>query len=144
MFLIRSVGTTLVILLTTICVSSCSLLMPARTDKEGAYTINVVPHPVTKAPKRAISLVVPQLNSNPIFNTTQMAYEQHPHQIKFYAHNHWAATPAQMLQPLIIETLQDTHYFRNVSPSSTVGSYDYILNVQLMELKQVIYPTFGE
>ena len=65
-----------------------------------------------------------------------MAYTVRPYQIAYFSRNRWAETPAQMLQPLIVQTLQDTHYFHAVVTAPFIGKYDYSLNTQILELKQ--------
>src|SRR5690606_37663943 len=44
--------------------------------------------------------------------------------------------PVQMLQPLLVQTLQNTHSFRSVVTPPYSGHFDYVLNTQLLELKQ--------
>jgi len=71
-----------------------------------------------------------------MYNTSDMAYSKHHYQVSYFAKNSWIETPAQMLQPLIVDTLRKTHYFHAVSSSVALGNYDYILNTQILRFEQ--------
>jgi cholesterol transport system auxiliary component len=115
--------------------SSCSVLGPVKTGNETNYTLNMLPHTAIHHTHAATLLVMPT-DSNAIYGTTQMAYNQKPYQVAYYAKSRWADNPAKMLNQLIIQTLQNTHYFHAVVSSVTAGNYNYVLNTQLIELKQ--------
>lgn len=123
--------------------SGCSVFGPVKPENENKYVINIQTHPPIKKSHRRINLMVSPIAADPIYNTTQMAYTTKPYEIAYFAKNRWAETPPQMLQSLIIQTLQNTHHFYAVS-SSPLGTYNYILNAQLIELKQVFYPNTSE
>jgi cholesterol transport system auxiliary component len=40
------------------------------------------------------------------------------------------------LQPLVVQTLQNTHHFRTVSSTVGVGQFDYMLTSQLVKFQQ--------
>lgn len=74
--------------------------------------------------------------SNAVYNTTDMAYTTEPYQVAYFANNGWAETPAKMLQPLIVQALQSTHYFKAIGTSIISTRYDMILTTQLLQLQQ--------
>lgn len=117
--------------------TSCSMFSPVKVAPSTTYVLNKVPQPVTKKPTRQISVLVTQPMTDNIYGTSQMVYSTRPYQISYFAKNRWAEPPAQMLQSLMIQTLQKTHYFHAVSPA--LGNYDFILNSQLIELRQVFF-----
>jgi cholesterol transport system auxiliary component len=84
--------------------------------------------------KLTLLVVPPEVDA--AYRSSEMAYSLQPYQIAYYSKNRWAETPAQMLHPLIIQTLQNTHYFHAVVSPSYIGRYDYLLKTQLMELQQ--------
>lgn len=116
--------------------SSCSLLSPVTVSSQKTYLLNTIPHPVHKKPPRAITVLVMPPESRPIYNTTQMAYSTKPYQIAYFSQNQWAETPAQMWQPLMVQTLQQTHYFHAVVTPPYGAYYDYVLTTQILQLKQ--------
>lgn len=114
--------------------TSCSsLLSPVKVGPEHAYLLTCTAHPPTYH-RSHLTLYVTPIDALPIYNSTQMAYSTQPFQVCYFAKNGWAEPPAIMLQPLLVQTLQNTHFFHAVT--TTLVQYDYALNVQLLELKQ--------
>ena len=116
--------------------SACSVFSPVKTETQTTYLINTVPNPAVKKSQRRISLLVTQPEASSLYNTTSMAYTTHPYQIGYFVKSTWAEPPPQMLQPLVIQTLQRTHYFRSVGSLSNIGQYNLTLNTQLIQLEQ--------
>lgn len=116
--------------------SACSFLSPAKRNEPETYLINKVPA-VTSGKKhgRGIILVSPP-ETRAVYNTTKMAYTVKPYQVAYFSKNEWAETPSQMLQPLLVQTLQNTHDFRSVVAPPYSGNFNYMLNTRLIELKQ--------
>lgn len=115
--------------------TSCTLIAPVKVTNDNNYLLNSTPH-VTTYSTHPITLLVMPTQTNGIYYTTKMAYSTRPHQITYFAKSRWAESPTSMIQPLIIQTLQNTHYFRAVISATAIGNYDYILNSQLLELQQ--------
>jgi cholesterol transport system auxiliary component len=93
----------------------------------------------TDVPRRAPSaatLVVFPPEARPALDTTQMAYATRPHQIAYYARNQWAETPPQMLQPLLVRTLEATGAFHAVVRPAGTGTATLALRTDITELLQ--------
>ncbi|OGT36496.1 MAG: hypothetical protein A3F11_11965 [Gammaproteobacteria bacterium RIFCSPHIGHO2_12_FULL_37_14] len=116
--------------------SSCSLFSPVKMEAESNYILNTIPHPVKTQQKHPITLFVSLPETVPAYNTTQMAYTIKPYQIAYFIKNRWAETPSQMLHPLIVQTLQNTGYFHAIVTPPFIGNYDYVLNIQILQLQQ--------
>jgi cholesterol transport system auxiliary component len=117
--------------------SACSsLLSPVKVTPSTTYIINAVPAVATKQASRAVTLLVPPTETTQVYNTAQMAYSTQTYQVAFFAKNRWAEIPSKMLHPLIVQTLQKTHYFHAILSNSSNAHYDYILNTQLIEVLQ--------
>ena len=65
-----------------------------------------------------------------------MLYVKKPFQLEPFAKNAWISPPADMLFPLLIETLQGTGYFYAVTSSPYSEEADYRLDTQLLNLEQ--------
>ncbi|HSW68907.1 MAG TPA: ABC-type transport auxiliary lipoprotein family protein [Gammaproteobacteria bacterium] len=117
-------------------ISSCSLLSSAPTEPEHRYVLNTLPDTTIKKPRRQITLFVAEPTASASYNTEQMAYCTQPYQINYFVKNSWNIPPAEMLQPLIIQTLQNTHHYHAVISESVAGQADYILNTQIEKLLQ--------
>lgn len=109
---------------------------PVKTAPETSYMLNAIPNQISKRQSRPITLLVAQPETRPIYNTTRMAYTSKPYQVSYFGENQWAETPSQMLHPLLVQSLQNTHYFRAVVVPPYVGKYDYLLSAQILSLQQ--------
>lgn len=115
--------------------SSCSVF-PPMNQTVTTYTLNSVPHPTIKKAHYRVTLLVTEPEADAFYNSTQIAYTTRPYQIGYFAKNIWAATPAKMLQPLLVQTLQQTRHFFAVSPLLAAGRYDVVLNTEILKLQQ--------
>jgi len=124
------------VMLMVMLVSGCSMLSPVQTSPKKTYVLSMVPPVTNKKPTRQLTLLVMLPESNAVYNTTDMAYTTEPYQVAYFANNGWAETPAKMLQPLIVQALQSTHYFKAIGTSIISTRYDMILTTQLLQLQQ--------
>lgn len=129
----------IIFILVLVNLTSCSLMSPIKTDPSNTFVLKCIAHPSIKKPRHKISLLVLPMNSHPLYNTKEMAYMLYPFQVDYFSKNRWAETPAKMLTPLIIRTLQKTHYFYAVLNSPPIANYNYVLNTHLLELQQHFY-----
>jgi cholesterol transport system auxiliary component len=115
--------------------SSCAPLSPARieTKKE---VLNKIPPALPQQETRAVTLLVFPPETSPLYDTTQIAYTIRPYQIAYFSQHEWGETPSRMLQPLLVRTLQNTHYFRAVLKPPYSGRYTYSLRTEILELMQ--------
>lgn len=124
------------IILSIFILSGCSFLSPAKLHVQNRYLLNRLPCDIPMKKTRRSIVLVSMPVARPIYNTTQMAYTIKPYQVAYFSDNEWAETPAEMLQPLLVQTLQAAHYFKHIVTPPYVGRYNYILNTQLLELLQ--------
>lgn len=68
--------------------------------------------------------------------TDQMLYTMVPHEVSTFVHNTWKNPPADMLYPLIQQSIQDSQYFRIVASGSHAEICHYRLDVELLDFKQ--------
>ncbi|MBV9576249.1 MAG: membrane integrity-associated transporter subunit PqiC, partial [Gammaproteobacteria bacterium] len=115
--------------------ASCSMFSPIKMSAPTTYLLTDLPSTSIKK-HSAINLLVLQPEALPAYNTTSMAYSIKPYQIAYFAKNRWAETPAQMLYPLIVQALQNTHHFHAIVTPPYTGRFDYILRIQLLQLLQ--------
>ncbi len=111
-------------------------LSPVKTQQPNVYIIDKIPPAMITKRTRPFTLLVMLPETAPAYDSTEMAYSISPYQITYFSHTQWAETPGQMLQPLIVRTLLNTHHFRAVVTAPFIGRYDYILSTQIVELKQ--------
>ncbi|OGT45865.1 MAG: hypothetical protein A3E83_00615 [Gammaproteobacteria bacterium RIFCSPHIGHO2_12_FULL_41_20] len=116
---------------------SCSVFSPVKTEPVNTYVLNTIPQPITKYSPQHINLLITQPTGNSLYSTSQMVYSDRPYQVAYFVKNRWAESPIKMLQLLMVRTLQNTHYFYAVNSVPAMGNYNYVLNTQLIELRQV-------
>lgn len=116
--------------------TSCSLLSPVKTKPASAYEIDQIPTYVPQKKKHAVNILVLLPDEVTAYNTTSMAYTLRPYEISYYSQSRWSETPAQMLLPLLVQTLQKTNYFQAVLTPPFGGKYDYTLVTQILRLEQ--------
>lgn len=122
----------LAIISSVLILSSC--MSPVKLGPDCAYVINSVPDQVKMSRQRSLSLLVSTPDTNPVYNTTRMAFTTHPYQIGYYSRSHWVESPSSMLSPLMVQTLQKTHRFKAVVTPPFAGTYNYILHTQIKTL----------
>ena len=128
-------ATALAILLATNLFSGCTLFSPLASDMR-VEVIDKLPHHLPQREPHAATLLILPPNSNPVYDTIGIAYRTKPHQVDYFSRHQWGATPAQMLQPLLARTLENTHYFEAVLTPPYFGSYRYALRTEIIELIQ--------
>ncbi|MBA3660579.1 MAG: membrane integrity-associated transporter subunit PqiC [Gammaproteobacteria bacterium] len=117
-------------------ISSCSVFSPVKLKPDRTYIIDSEPAAVVKKRKRNVTLLVMKPDTVSAYDTKEMAYTRKPFEVNFYTQSHWVERPEEMLQPLIVDTLQRTHYFHAIVSPPFSGRYNYILNTQILKLEQ--------
>jgi cholesterol transport system auxiliary component len=111
-------------------------LSPVKSNNNATYMLFRTPDSLPKKHEHQASIMVQQPFSAPAYDTTQMAYTTMPYKIAYFSQNSWAETPAQMIEPLMVQTLQKSHYFKTVLSTPYVGHYDYLLTTTILMLEQ--------
>ncbi len=92
-----------------ILLSSCSFLAADTPPKHYFIAIDPVELPDNKAEGKTILVSIPQAASG--FDTYQMVYIDTPYVLEHYRDNLWVDTPARLLLPLIVQSLEATGEF---------------------------------
>src|SRR6266568_508289 len=113
--------------------AGCALLSapPAPTSKQ---ILNKMPAELPQRSSNGAVLVVYPPQTRPVYDTTEMAYMTRPYEIAYFSQHEWAEPPAQMLQPLLVGTLQNTRFFSAVLTPPYAGRHSYALRTEIREL----------
>jgi len=95
-----------------------------------------LPDHVPRAPRQVGTLLVLTPKAQPAYDTTRMAYSLRPYEVAYFRDHEWAEAPSQMLQPLLVWTLQQTGFFRATLTPPARGRTSYILDTDILELIQ--------
>jgi cholesterol transport system auxiliary component len=115
--------------------SGCTLFSPVNIDTK-TYVLNNIPLDLPSKATHSATLLVLVPETMPAYATTQMAYSTQAHQIAYFGKSEWAGTPSQMIQPLIVQALRNTHYFSEVLTPPYFGRHTFALRVEILTLKQ--------
>ncbi len=118
-----------------VCFSGCTLFVPVNVDTQ-RHVLDKIPLDVPSERTHSSTLLVLIPETMPAYATTQMAYSTQAFQIAYFSKNEWAETPAQMIQPLIVKTLRNTHYFSEVVSSPYFDRHTFALRIEIQEVKQ--------
>ncbi|HEY0722206.1 MAG TPA: ABC-type transport auxiliary lipoprotein family protein [Gammaproteobacteria bacterium] len=114
---------------------ACTLLSPVPTATSKGVLSQLPREIPQRTPHTATLLVLPP-ETNPIYDTPQMAYVIRPYHVDFFTQHEWGATPAQMLLPLLVRTLERTRYFSAVHTPPYPSNYTYALRTEIIEFSQ--------
>jgi cholesterol transport system auxiliary component len=115
--------------------SGCALFSPVKIDTK-QNMLNDIPLDLPSENTRSATLLVLIPETAPVYATTQMAYTTRAYQIAYFGQNEWAETPSQMIQPLIVKTLRNTHYFSEILSPPDFDRHTFALRIEILELKQ--------
>jgi cholesterol transport system auxiliary component len=115
--------------------AGCTLLPPEQTETN-KEVLSTLPEAVPQRDTRPATLLVLRPDTQSIYDTTQMAYMTRPYQVDYFMHYAWGATPSQMLLPLLVKTLENTHAFAAILTTPYAGHYSYALRTEILELTQ--------
>jgi cholesterol transport system auxiliary component len=116
-------------------VSSCTLFSPLNIETK-KNVLNSIPLDLPSERTQPATLLVLNPETVPAYATTKMAYSTQAYQIAYFTKNEWAETPSQMIQPLVVQTLRDTHYFSDILSPPYFGHHTFELRLEILELKQ--------
>lgn len=116
--------------------SACSVFGPVQTPDDHRYLISAMPVSFKAVKQSPAVVLVTQPEAAYIYNTTSMAYTAKPYQVSYYSQNEWAATPSQMMLPLLAQSLEKTGAFRAVVVAPYLGKTDYTINTQIIKMQQ--------
>ena len=109
---------------------------PVKTLATNEYQLRSFSTKQFTSKPRAITLLVTAPEAVAGHQTDQMLYVKKPYQIEAFVKNEWVSPPAEMLYPLLVQSLQRSGYFYAVASSLYNVEADYRLDTQLLNLEQ--------
>lgn len=91
-------------------------------------------HSVNKCADHSILVNTPHALAG--LNTNQMLYSTEPFVLNAFIHSAWVDPPAQMLLPLIIQSLEYSGCFAAITSNNNSSHTDYRIDTELIELQQ--------
>jgi len=115
--------------------AGCSLLaQPAAEIRR--ETLARMPLDLPKGRQHSGTLLVSPPETSAAYDTTRMAYQRRSFEIAWFARTEWAARPGQMLDPLLVQTLQRAKVFDAVVTPPFMGRSTHVLRTQILAFGQ--------
>lgn len=124
---------TLSILIVILGLIGCS---PVKTPVTNEYQLTAFSTRQWTSKPHHVSILVTAPEAVAGFQTEEMLYINKPYKLESFVKNAWTAPPADMLFPLLIQSLQRTGYFYAVTSSPYSEEANYRLDTQLLSLAQ--------
>jgi len=112
----------------------CSALQPPKVANTHFYTLDAISaiNPVQQKIPQVLAISMP--GARPGFDTPQIAYQRQPLELEYFATQRWVDTPAKMLRPLLVQTLEPVFQAIIATPGSIHA--DLRLDTELIRLQQ--------
>lgn len=123
------------IIILMVLLSGCSL-GPVKSTPVSSYTLTAgeqTPQP-TRHSKQVLLIATPTAASG--YQSADMIYTLDRYELKSFAKHRWVAPPADMLQPLLLQSLQNSGCFGAVVAPPFSGSADLVLDTKILTLQQ--------
>jgi cholesterol transport system auxiliary component len=115
--------------------SGCTGLPAPQESSENIYVLESLQATKPVRVKRNLVLAIGEPQTRPGFDTPQMAYVQQPHELNYFVTSRWADTPARMLEPLLVQAMEQTGSFRAVVQVPGAVPADVRLETELIRLQ---------
>ena len=109
---------------------------PIKVPESNLYKLDAFSSRNLMKNKTKTSILVSQPEAMAGNQTEQMRYINKAYELSSFAHNAWISSPANMLYPLIVQSLQKSGYFFAVASGPYVDKADYRLDTQVIALQQ--------
>jgi len=124
------------LLITAMLLAGCASVSTTQVANQHVYVLEAQPVINTPKLKRNLVLAVSTPRARHGFDTNQIAYVKHPHELNYFVTSRWAATPARMLEALSLQALEQTGSFRSIVRIAGAVPADVILDIELIRLQQ--------
>lgn len=122
-------------LLAVLLLAGCTGLPTPQGSSPNVYVLDARPSAPVSTVKHDLVLAVNMPQARPGFETAQIVYLQQPHELNYFANSRWTSTPVRMLQPLLLQALEQGAGFRAVVRSASAIPADMRLDIELIRLQ---------
>ena len=131
----RSVCQALPVLASILLLPACTSLSAPQVASENTYVLEAQRATKPAQVKRNLVLAISEPQTRPGFDTPQIVYVQQPHELNYFVTSRWANTPARMLEPLLVQAMEQTGSFRAVVQTPGAIPADVRLDTELIRLQ---------
>jgi cholesterol transport system auxiliary component len=122
-------------LVSLLLLTGCTSLSAPHATSENIYVLEVQRATKPAQVQRNLVLAISEPQTRPGFDTPQIAYVQQPHELGYFVTSRWADTPARMLQPLLVQAMEQTGSYLAVVQVPGAVPADIRLDTELIRLQ---------
>lgn len=117
--------------------SGC-MLQPVKSQANTTYLLSSPTSTVAQlVPVRSTKNLLVSVPTAPKWlSTNQMVYQLSSSRLNYFAQHQWAATPTEMLEPIIAEALSTSGRYHAVVQAPFGGNVDERLDVRILNMEQ--------
>ena len=119
-----------------LCLASLMLLSACAVNVEKHSYQFALPKQKKHRPQSRLSLFVAKPKAPLQYSSQDMLYQVHAYQLEPFAKNEWAAPPAEMLYPILVESLQNAGNYRVVIAEPLSAQTNRRLDTEILKLEQ--------
>lgn len=123
----------LILIITSLFLDACSPVKSPISNQYKLDSYNTRQY-ARNSTKKSILITAPEAAAG--YQSSEMLYVKKPFELSSFANNAWVDQPANMLLPLLVQSIQSSGYFYTVTSSANSEHTDYRLDTQLIELQQ--------
>lgn len=134
------------VLASLVVMSGCgSLLMSGTRDEVAVYMLEwAIPETMVAPNPDGPAITVSTPIAGPGFAGSQMLYEEQDHRLDAFAFHRWADSPANMLEPLLVQALENSGLFSAVAHDAAGVRSALRLDSEVIRLQQNFGPSDSE
>jgi cholesterol transport system auxiliary component len=131
----RSACRALQVLTSILLLPACTSLSAPQVASENIYVLEAQRATKPAQVKRNLVLAISEPQTRPGFDTPRIAYVQQPYELNYFVTSRWADMPARMLEPLLVQAMEQTGSFRAVVQMPGAFPADVRLDTELIRLQ---------
>jgi cholesterol transport system auxiliary component len=135
-FIGKQYATKIAAALFTLMLAGCSALRPTEAESVRTYLLEAQFDRTEQVKSIPLVLTVSPPRAAPGYNTDRMAYIRQPHLLEYFAKNRWAESPAKMLSPLLVRSMELRTGFKSVTSADSMVKGNVRLDSEIILLQQ--------
>lgn len=134
------------LILAALALAGCASLLPKPGPAPTLFALDetaaaLAPSAARPTAAARLTLVVAPPRAAAGFDTARIVYMRQAHELQAFAYHQWVDTPAQMLAPLIVTSVERSGAFRVVLAAPTTAATDLRLDTELVRLQHEFVTT---
>lgn len=136
--MMKRAGLSIAVLL-SVGMTACSLPFAESGPAPRQYLLTAEFEHTAPPTGEAPVLMIARPRASAGFDTNRMLYLEQPARLDAFARNRWAAPPAEMLEPLLVDALEATGAFQAIVVAGSGLGADLRLDTEILKLQQEFF-----